>query len=240
MGPPTLSVATSGPELAPELRPDPVHDRGHHRFDLLVRERPIRSSELQREREAPVTGGHITAGEEIEQHGPVEERSGGSFQGPLHIAGVGFVRDDEGEVAAERREARDVAERDGPYTFRLERGDVELGDGDAPGEVQTIRFGRVELTHHAHPNIPDEHRACPPWMERSVGAGLDPPSDTEPAQNTIEDPLRIQRIPSAVLSMEPLPRPSCEEDREVLSLVDGVGEAEDVPDLEQGHRDLPA
>jgi hypothetical protein len=187
-----------------------------------------------------MTGGHVTAGEEIEQHHPVEDRPGGSFQDPLHLAGGGFVRDDEGEVAAERRKAWDVAERDGPSSFHLDRGDVELCDGDAPGEVETIRFGRVELTHHADPTVPDDHRARPTRMERSIRPGLDPPSDAEPAQDTIEDPLRIQRVPSSVLGVEPLPRSSCEEDREVLSLVDRVGEAEDVPDLEQSDRGLPA
>jgi hypothetical protein len=98
----------------------------------------------------------------------------------------------------------------------------------------------VELTYDADPTVPDDHRARPTRMERSIRAGLEPPSDAEPAQETIEDPLRIQRIPSAVLGVEPLPRPSGEEDREVLSLVDGIGEPEDVPDLEQRDRDLPS
>src|SRR5207244_12719677 len=114
-----------------------------------VGEGPLWGSELEREGQILATDRDRLALERVEEEHRVQQLAALLEDRVANFARRSRGGNDEGEVAAHRREARDLAIRRDRGPGCSEGGGVELEDGHSSGEAERPGGPRVELAHHA-------------------------------------------------------------------------------------------
>src|SRR5687767_4695092 len=107
----TRSRSASRQEFRPELGARSVHDGGDHWLDLLVRERSVGRTELQREGQALAAFRERPAAVHVEHGGSVEERSSRRLDRRVERPGGNVLGHHEGQIPPYGREARDLDQR---------------------------------------------------------------------------------------------------------------------------------
>ena len=161
---------TQARSSAPNSARDTVDDGGHHRFDLLVRQRAIRRPELEGECQALAALGDRPTSEDVEQRRSVEERSPRGIDDRLERPGRHVVRHHERQIPPHRREPWDLDEPERPGGRGSQGVQRDLGDRDPAVDLERPRGPGMELTQDADRLVPEEDARRPPGVER-VAAG---------------------------------------------------------------------
>ena len=221
-------------ELAAEVLRDPGPDALDRLVGLVALERAGGIAELDRERQALLPGRQRRSGVDVEQDAGGYEVAARLPDGRLD----GSVRDrlveDERQVPADGWEPRDVAGLQRRRRVPHELVDLELGRGDAPGDVERLRHPRVDLAEHADARTVDQDERRATRMEQRAGGLTQRPGDPEVGHQRIDRPLRIEEVVLATTGPGALGGSREREGGHGPLLGLPVDQPEDRPDLEEG------